>query len=187
MITRRTLLVLASSFVVRPTLAADTGPVPPISAIYNRIVASYDDDKRTNVVNGAFIWLHDENRRHYFSARTAKLWRDVDRKTPKGYQGPLGFDPVTNSQDPRVRAFDTAIEKWDTRAATVDVRLSEQAGPTAYAAIPRNLVRYDMAFENGHWLIDDIHGTNDTEWSVRKIMTDYLAWCARPDHRKLCR
>ena len=169
---------------------ADTGAAAdwlaaPVTAIYQRVVASYDG-KQNNTENGYFIMKSDKARRRYFSARTARLWREADRLTPKGDVDPLGFDPVTNSQDPLVRAFDTSIEGQDTKSATVVVRISEKPGPIAQPA-PREFIRYDMVLERGRWVIDDIRGTIDTEWSVRKIMADYVAMCTRPENAKACR
>ena len=167
-----------------PAVAAE-GPDAVVTAIYKRVVASYDG-KRNNIDNGYFILKNDKARRQYFSANTAMLWREADRLTPKGDQGPLGFDPVTNSQDPLVRAFDTSIERQDAKAATVVVRISEKLGPITQPA-PREFIRYDMVLERGRWVIDDIRGTIDTEWSVHKIMADYVAWCAQPENVKDCR
>jgi hypothetical protein len=172
----RLLLALAFSLALTPAFAASADtPTAPITAIYQRVVASYDG-KRNNTDNGYFIWKNDKARRAYFTARTARLWRDADRLTPKGDQGPIGFDPVTNSQDPLVLAFDVAIEKQDATRATVVVRTSEKSGPIT-APAPRDIIRYDMLRERGPkgatWRIDDIRGTIDTEWSIRKMLGDY--------------
>ena len=186
---RRALLALvfslAFSLALTPALAASSGPAAPVAAIYNRVVASYDG-KSNNAENGYFIMKNDKTRRRYFSARTAKLWREADRLTPKGDVGALDFDPVTNSQDPLVRAFDTSIERQDGKSATVLVRIAEKPGPITQPA-PREFIRYDMVLQRGRWVIDDIRGTIDTAWSVRKIMADYIAKCTRPETAKFCR
>jgi hypothetical protein len=186
LITRRTFAALALLLPAAPALAAgaDKGPAAPVIAIYKRVVASFDG-KQNNADNGYFIWKDDKARRQYFSARTAKLWLDVDNSTAEGDEGPLGFDPVTNSQDPLVRAFDTSIEKQDAKSATVLVRISEKPGPIT-APVQRELIRYDMVFENGRWVIDDIRGTIDTEWSIRKINLNFLDFCKEPDNVKYC-
>jgi hypothetical protein len=168
---RRAFVALAFSLALTPALAAGSGPAAPVTAIYKRVVASFDG-KQSNSENGYFIWKNDKTRRQYFSARTAKLWREADRLTPKGDESPPGLDPVTNSQDPLLRAFDTSIERQDAKAATVVVRISEKPGPITQPA-PRELIRYDMVLEHGRWLIDYIRGTIDTEWSLRKMLSDY--------------
>jgi|SRR6185437_6709599 hypothetical protein len=186
---RRASLALACSLAfplaLTPALAAGSGPAAPVTAIYQRVVASYDG-KQNNTENGYFIMKSDKARRRYFSARTAKLWREADRLTPKGDVDALDFDPVTNSQDPLVRAFDTSIERQGAKSATVLVRISEKPGPIAQPA-PRDFIRYDMVLERSRWLIDDIRGTVDSAWSVRKIMADYIAMCTRPENAKACR
>ena len=80
------LLALAFSLALTPALAA--GSVAPVTAIYQRVVASYDG-KQNNTENGYFIMKSDKARRRYLSARTAKLWREADRLTPKGDVDPL--------------------------------------------------------------------------------------------------
>lgn len=167
----RLLVALALTLALTPALAVDAGPAAPVIAIYKRVVDSFDG-KSSNTDNGYFIWKDDKTRRRYFSARTAKLWREADRLTPKGDESPPGFDPVTNSQDPLLRAFDTSIEKQDATSATVLVRISDKPGPITQPA-PRDLIRYDMVLEGGRWLIDDIRGTVDTAWSVRQALTQY--------------
>ncbi|MGH6682658.1 MAG: DUF3828 domain-containing protein [Pseudolabrys sp.] len=184
MIIRRLLIATLIVLIAAPSLAlAASSPAAPVIKIYQRVVASYDGKDNTD--NGFFIMKNDRTRRQYFSARTVKLWREADADTPKGDVDALGFDPVTNSQDPLVRAFDTSIEKHDAKSATVLVRISGKPGPITQPA-PRDLIRYDMVLERGRWKIDDIRGTVDTEWSVRKIMSDYVAMCARPENIKAC-
>jgi hypothetical protein len=169
-------LILSLVLPALPAVAVE-GPAAPVTAIYQRVIASYDG-KRNNTDNGYFIWKNDKARRQYFSAATAKLWLEADRLTPKGDESPPGMDPVTNSQDPLLRAFETSIEKQDAKSATVLVRISDKPGPITQAS-PRELIRYDMVLERGPkgatWLIDDIRGTIDTEWSVRQMLSQYKA------------
>ena len=96
----------------------------------------------------------------------------MDQRSKKLNEPIMDFDPVTNSQDPLVRAFDTAIEKQDARTATVLVRISDKPGPIT-ARARREFICYDMVLEHGRWVIDDIRGTIDTEWSLRKMLTNY--------------
>lgn len=159
------LVALALMLPVLPAFAAPQGPDAVITPIYKKITAG----KGTS--GGQFIWLQDKDRRLYFTARTVKLWREADAKTPKGDQGPISFDPVTNSQDPRVKAFDVAIEKQDANSATVVVHIADKPGPIV--PVPGGTLRYDMVVEHGRWLIDDIRGTIDKEWSVRKMLAGH--------------
>ena len=39
-----------------------------------------------------------------------------------------------------------------------------------------NEIRYDLVWERGRWTIDDVHSvTEPNTWSVRAILTHYLA------------
>ena len=82
--------------------------------------------------------------------------------------GPPGFDPVSNSQDPLVRAPKVAVEKQDDKSAIVAATFRSYNDKSI-------TVRYDLVRERGAWKIDDIRGTVDgEEWSVRKMMRDFL-------------
>ena len=168
LISRRAFIALACLLAAFPALAAPQDPDAVVTAIYKKVTAGKGDS------GGQFIWLQDKDRRLYFTARTVKLWRDADDKTPKGDQGPISFDPVTNSQDPQVRAFDVAIEKQDATTATVVVHIAAKRGPiVAPARSAPTTIRYDMVREHGRWLIDDIRGTINAEWSLRKMLGNH--------------
>jgi hypothetical protein len=80
--------------------------------------------------------------------------------------GPPGFDPVSNSQDPLVRAPRVAVEKQDGRTATVAATFRSHDNES-------DTVRYDLVRERGAWKIDDIRGTVDgKEWSLRKLLRE---------------
>jgi hypothetical protein len=168
LLTRRFIVAIAC---LLPAFAASAAPQDPdavVGAIYKKVTAGKGDS------GGQFIWLQDKDRRLYFTARTVKLWRDADDKTPKGDQGPISFDPVTNSQDPQVKAFDVAIEKQDATTATVVVHIAAKRGPiVAPARNAPTTIRYDMVREHGRWLIDDIRGTINAEWSLRKMLSNH--------------
>jgi hypothetical protein len=164
-LSRRAFVALATLALLLPALPAQAAPQGPdvvVAAIYKKVTAGKGDH------GGQFVWVQDKDRRLYFTARTVKLWRDAEAKTVKGDQGPISFDLITNSQDPQVKAFDVSIEKQDANAATIIVHIAEKRGPIM--PLPGTTIRYDMVLEHGRWLIDDIRGTIDTEWSVRKML-----------------
>ena len=92
--------------------AAD-GPEAVIAAIYKRVAAGKGES------GGQFVWLEKKDRARYLSASLAALWNAEDAKTPPGDEGPPGFDPVSNSQDPKVRNVAVTLEKSDAGRATV--------------------------------------------------------------------
>lgn len=171
MVDRRALLILlAATFVGRPAAAAED-PEAVVTAIYKRIVASYDA-ATNNTGNGGFTWRTPKNRHHYYSASLAKDWDRADTITAKGDQTPPAADPVTNSQDPLVRAFIIAVARRDAASATIVARVSQSPGPIA----PENgsTIHYDMVFERGRWRIDDIRpGAGKAEWSLRREIINH--------------
>lgn len=84
----------------------------------------------------------------------------------KEEDGPIiGFDPVTNSQDPDFARFRVEREKGDDKTATIRASMWTKTGrkPT--------IVRYDMVLENGVWKIDDIRGSVENDpWSIRELV-----------------
>ncbi len=160
-LSRRALLLSAAALTALPshTSAAD-GPAALITAIYKRASAGKGDS------GGQFVWLRAKSRPRWLSASLIRLWAETDAKIAPGDMGPPGFDPVTNSQDPLVRAFAVAVEKHDVKTATVAATFRSYNNDSI-------TVRYDLVRERGAWKIDDIRGTVDgKEWSIRKLLRE---------------
>jgi hypothetical protein len=160
-LSRRTFLLAAGALAASASLAAAAdSPAALIAAIYKRAAAGLGDS------GGQFVWLNAKSRPRWLSASLTKLWNAVDAKVAPGDMGPPGFDPVSNSQDPLVRAPKVAVEKDDGRTATVAATFrSHRRKP--------DTVRYDLVRERGAWKIDDIRGTVDgKEWSIRKLLRE---------------
>jgi hypothetical protein len=92
--------------------------------------------------------------------------------------GPVGFDPVTNSQDPDVKSFNVLAEKQETDKtdkAVIAVTIDGHQGPRPKAA--DRTIRYDFVREASGWKIGEIKGAVDGEaWSLRAIITDFLKY-----------
>lgn len=173
MISRRSVLAcLLAAVAPFDALAAEPdSPAAPIEAIYRRIVASYDP-ATNNTDNGMFTWEKRKDRHLYYSARLAKAWDHADAITAKGDQNPPGACPITNSQDPLVRAFDVAVERQDAKTATVLVHISQQPGPVT--PTDGGTIYYDMVLERGRWRIDDIRpGVGKDAWSLRREIVNH--------------
>ena len=162
-LSRRTLL-LSAALAASPSLAfAADDPAALITAIYKRAAAGKGDS------GGQFVWLRTKSRPRWLSASLIKLWAAADAKVAPGDMGPPGFDPVTNSQDPMVRAFAVKVEKADGKTATVAATFRSHNAKSI-------TVRYDLLRERGAWKIDDIRGTVDGQaWSVRQMLRDFKA------------
>jgi len=169
---RFTLLALAALLTSLPALAASS-PADPITAIYAKVAAGKGED------GGNFVYQEKRDRARWLTKSLATLWNAEDAKTPKGDETPPGFDPVSNSQDPKVLNVKVALENSDGKTAIVAASFDSWSRGTTRAEQDRNppdpsdriIVRYDMVLENGRWKIDDIRGTTDgKEWSVRAII-----------------
>ena len=160
MLTRRTFIAAPLAALPLPALAQQDAPQTLIAAIYKRVAAGKGED------GGGFVWLEEKERARYLTKGLRKVWHDSDARTAKGDQNPPGFDPITNSQDPKVREVKIAVERQDAGSAVVAASFRAWGGPDQ-----RDTVRYDMLRENGRWSIDDIRGFVDgKEWSLRALL-----------------
>jgi hypothetical protein len=164
MIARRSLVFTAIAGLLAGTswsaLAAPgaNDPLAIVNAIYTRVVSGNGD------LGGAFM-LNEKPK--YFSKSLIRLWAKSDIRSA-GEQGPLDFDPATNSQDPSVKSFTATAEKIDGGAATIVVKLRrDHEVPRKHAE--DDVLQYDFVRDGGHWKIDDIRGTTDARpWSMRE-------------------
>jgi hypothetical protein len=148
-------------------------PADPITAIYRKVAAGKGED------GGNFVYQEKKDRARWLTASFAKAWNEPDAKTPKGDETPPGFDPVSNSQDPKVLNVKVELEKSDGKTATVAASFDSWSRGLTREEQDRNppdprdriTVRYDMVLEHGRWKIDDIRGTTGgKEWSTRAII-----------------
>jgi len=158
MIGHRTAFLAIVLLLASPVLAADD-PAAPIVAIY-RIVSAGDG------AIGGYVIMRKKSRHRWLSRSFAVLWDKSDAVTPKGDENPPGADPITDSQDPKVRDPQVVVEKRDAGTAVVAASFRSWGDET-------RTVRYDMVREGGAWKIDDIHTKSDSkadnyQWSIRK-------------------
>jgi hypothetical protein len=158
MIDRRMAFLAIVLLLASPVLAADD-PAAPIVAIY-RIVSAGDG------TIGGYVITRKKSRHRWLSRSFAALWDKSDAVTPKGDENPPGADPITDSQDPKVRDPQVVVEKRDAGTAVIAASFRSWDAET-------HTVRYDMVREGGAWKIDDIHTKSDSkadnyQWSTRK-------------------
>jgi Protein of unknown function (DUF3828) len=174
MVTRRKLILSGATALLATVLprhaAAADDPAGILTAIYTRVTKGKGDG------GGAFVIQTRASRTKYLSNALVALWSKADARTSKGDGGPVGFDPVTNSQDPDVKAFKLVAEKQAADKATVAVTL-ESHQRSARANPADKTIRYDFVHEAGQWKIDDIKGAVDgNPWSVRALLVDSLKY-----------
>ena len=175
MITRRSLfLTTATGLLAAATgcaaLAQTAGTDDPgsiINAIYTRVTRGKGDG------GGGFVTLTKSARARYLSRSLAALWLKADARTQKGDIDPVGFDPVTNSQDPDVKSFTMNTENFNSQRATIAVTITGRRDARDKPADA--VIRYDFIKDPTQWKIDDIKGAVDGEpWSVREILANSL-------------
>jgi len=173
MVTRRKLIwsgatCLLAATLPRAALAAPDDPVGIVTVIYTRAAKGKG--------GGTFVIENKAAKAKYLSKSLVALWAKADARTRKGDGGPIGFDPVTNSQDPDVKSFKVAAEKQEADKATVAVTI-ESHQRDARANPADKTIRYDFVHEAGQWKIDDIKGVVDgSPWSVRALLVDSLKY-----------
>jgi Protein of unknown function (DUF3828) len=174
-ISRRSLLLtgatgLFAGFVSCQALAAppspQNDPVGIINAIYTRVAKGKGDG------GGGFVIENKAAKAKYLSKSLVDLWARADANTQKGDEGPIDFDPVTNSQDADVKSFKVVTEKLEADKAVISVTIT---GRTARSKPSDEIIRYNFVRDDGKWKIDDISGTLDGEaWSIRDILAESL-------------
>ncbi len=159
----RALAILLALFAAAPARAES--PDALIVRIYQHASAGEGD-------SGGDFLIEEKDRAPYLSQSLRALWDAADAKTRPGDIGPIEFDPVSNSQDPQVRAFAVTIEKQDAKRATVAATFGARKAPLDRQ--PTMSVRYELVNEAGAWKIDDIQGgAPGGAWSVRKLLADF--------------
>jgi hypothetical protein len=146
-----------------------TSPAGILTAIYTRVAKGKGDS------GGAFVFENKAAKAEYLSKSLIALWAKADARTRKGDGGPVGFDPVTNSQDPDVKSFKVVAEKQEADKAVIAVTIDSHQRPPPKPV--DQTIRYDYVREAGGWKIDEIRGAVDGEaWSLRAILTDFLKY-----------
>ena len=98
------------------------------------------------------------------SAELNALYEADAENTPEGEIGALDFDPYIDGQDWDLGAFEIGEIEDDGDSATAQVIFTNFGEP--------RLLSYDLVFEDGGWLIDDVAGENP-EFSYR--LSDILS------------
>lgn len=170
MVTRRKLILSGAAALLATILPRHAGaaddPAGILTAIYTRAAKGKGDG------GGTFVIQTKASRTKYLSNSLVALWAKVDARTRKGDGGPVGFDPVTNSQDPDVKSFKVAAGKQEADKATIAVTIENHQRDSRANAADKT-IRYDFVREAGQWKIDDIKGAVDgSPWSVRALLID---------------
>ena len=142
MVIRRELILSGAAALLATVLprhaAAADDPAGIVTAIYTRAAKGKGDG------GGTFVIENKAAKAKYLSKSLIALWAKADARTQKGDGGPIGFDPVTNSQDPDVKSFKVVAEKQGADKATVAVTI-ESHQRDARANPADKTIRYDLS------------------------------------------
>jgi hypothetical protein len=166
-VSRRTLLA-ALVFAAMGGAAQATDPAPSdvVTAIYRAAAGPggiYDDGKS--------LMFDAAMRRRFLSKKLQADLAAMLKRTPKGDEPDLDFDPVCACNDPSVEDLKISTEsQTDTQAVvTVDFKAHDQK--------ERILLRYLLVREGNAWKVDDIISTGKDKWDVSKIVTGQCPNC----------
>jgi hypothetical protein len=122
-------------------------------------------------------WLDGAQRREWFSHALIALWTQCDARARKTGDelGAVDFDVATNSQGMKVKTFTVKTLSRDALHAKVVATLTPDNW--VRKSQRENEIRYDLVWERGRWVIDDIHSVIEPNaWSLRAILTQYGAY-----------
>jgi hypothetical protein len=166
-LSRRSLLVgVALAAASRTTLAAGDSPSDVVAAIYRAAAGpggKYDD--------GTSIFFNPAARKRYLSKKLQADFATMIKRTPKGDEPDLDFDPVCACNDPSVQDLKITTESESATQAVVI------AGFQAHDEKDRITLRYVMVKEGDAWKVDDIISTGKEKWDVSKIVTGQCPNC----------
>lgn len=166
-ISRRTalvLLLLAVGGGAAP--AADQPPADVVAAIYRAAAGpggNYDD--------GTSVFFDPATRKRFLSKKLRADLAAMLKRTPKGDEPDLDFDPVCACNDPSVDDLTIAAESASEREAVVIASFQ------AHDEKERIVLRYLLVREDGAWKVDNIVSTGKDKWDVNKIVTGQCPNC----------
>jgi hypothetical protein len=154
------ILLASASGICRAAPAAVNDPSDVVAAIYKAAAGpggKYDD--------GISVFFDPGSRRRFLSKNLQAELKVMEKRTPKGDESDLDFDPVCACNDPSVEDLKITTESQnDTQAVVV-------ADFQSHDEKDRIVLRYLLVKENGAWKVDDIISTGKDKWQVRKIVT----------------
>ena len=148
---KRFLFLLLVAAVPRSAAAAEPSPTDVVTGIY-RIYAGPKGDYQAGSIEDKRIAV-------LFTTSLRKALAAMNARSRKSNEPILDFDPVTDSQDPRVERLSIAAESDSVVAATF------------FSGAVKHVVKYDFKPEGGGFKIDDISGGSGADaWDLRRII-----------------
>jgi hypothetical protein len=146
--------------VCRPALAAGDSPSDVVAAIYKAAAGpggKYDD--------GTSVVFDPKTRRQFLSRKLQAEIAAMLKRTPKGDEPDLDFDPVCACNDPSVENLKITTDGENDTQATVIATFQSHDEKEPI------VLHYLLVKEGGAWKVDDILSTGKDKWQVSKIVT----------------
>lgn len=108
-------------------------------------------------------------RQLYFSKELTSALTAMDARSAKTKKPVLGFDPITNSQEPDVQNLDIDLESQKPDRIIVSAKFRSTSDSS--------IVHYDFIKEGNAWKLDNIRGEiqgQSGQWSLRDIIGNAL-------------
>jgi hypothetical protein len=148
---KRFLFLLLCGALPRSAVATEPSPTDVVTGIY-RIYAGPKGDYQAGSIEDKRIAV-------LFTTSLRKALAAMNARSRKSNEPILDFDPVTDSQDPRVERLSIAAECDSVVAATF------------FSGAVKHVVKYDFKPEGGALKIDDISGGSGADaWDLRRII-----------------
>ncbi|MDQ0320628.1 hypothetical protein QO002_002766 [Pararhizobium capsulatum DSM 1112] len=144
---RLTLLVLLTSLIATPSLAA--GPYKTPQALLQALYSGEDLDEDPNAAT---------TYTNFFSDALNQRFENDWNNTPDGEVGAIDFDPVIAGQDGEATDVEVGQPVIIDRTAEVEVTFTNFEPVTLY---------YTLVYEHGGWKVDDIaNQQGEYPWSL---------------------
>lgn len=155
---RRSFLITAAALAAAgPALAADDDPIAVVREIYRITIDNLDRVDRGQKM-GPPVW-RPPNRDRFFAQRLARLFAADDRRQ----EGRLDFDPISDSQDPKITELAFVQESRAGQKAVVVAQFKNRGEPKR--------IEYEMVLERGAWRVADIRARGKDGWVLSRILT----------------
>ncbi len=156
MVRRAALALIALFLLAPPALAADEDPVAVVREVYRSTLenlARLDGGQKM----GPTVW-RPPHRDRFFAQRLARLFAADDKRREMR----LGFDPITDSQDPKVTELAVVLERREGPKAVVVAQFKNHD--------EAKRLEYEMVLERGAWRIAEIRRRGKDGWVLSQIL-----------------
>jgi hypothetical protein len=141
-----------------PPSAADASPEAIVKNLYDRYLA------------GAYDYMDDGLRAHYFATATDHLLARVFDKSKTDNEPGIDYEPLIDGQDGEVKGLTIVMTSSTPATSTAPGKATVEARFTSYD--DKMTVIFDFVTEKAVWKIDDIRNKEGN--SLKAVAKDFL-------------